>query len=90
MMMKMKLEEIYCLLILLKVINFYLNFFFSFSKKKKGDKIYPNAMLIVKKNISVLRLRTSQTKENNGKKLIDGISNTREASTSVDGEATPF
>ena len=47
--MKMKLEEIYSLFILLKVINFDFNYSFFFIQ----GKIYPNAVLIVKKNTSV-------------------------------------
>ena len=51
MIMKMKLEEIYSLFILLKVINFDFKYFF-FIFQKRG-KIYPNAVRIVKKTTSV-------------------------------------
>ena len=57
MIMKMKLEEIYCLFIMLKLINFDLKYFFLIFKKR--GKIYPNAVRIVKKNhIRVLGLNS--------------------------------
>ena len=51
MIMKMKLEEIYCLFIMLKLINFDLKYFFLIFKKR--GKIYPNAVRIVKTTTSV-------------------------------------